>query len=194
MFDYTKTPDQLLIDLINEDNNTNLLPNLVVFSEPVVEETEGATKNTRINISAAVGSGYNDAVDLTYDRVPLGGFVGTIELVFLAEDPQNTTLVSLIPNLNTMLNINLTVDDFVDGPLPTFTDVPNQIIQVLVAATATSLVYIGDLSIGITNGGIDLSQVLTVTDLEGFTIDPSQVVQVMPDIGTVFATNVLPGF
>lgn len=174
MFDYTKDPLQLLIELINEDNSLGLTDELVEFGLPTTTTGEDPPKNTSINVSALPGSGYTGNVDVTYDRVPTSGFVGTVDLTFQLGDAENVS--DMIPEINALLNINLTENDYVDAPLPEFEGEPNEVIPVIITMDADSLVYLGSLTIQISAGEIDLASVITTTELTGFFIDPSQIV------------------
>lgn len=175
MFDYTKAPKTLVTELINEDNATNLLANLIELTVPAAPAVEYVgEKNTAITVSGAVGSGYTGSVPLFYDRVAVTGFVGTVDLTFQLGDAQN--VADLVPEVNSLLNINLTADDFTDAALPAFGNEPNETQPVDVVIAAGSLVYTGTLTINVSNGELSLVDLITTTELNGFFIDPTQVV------------------
>ncbi len=174
MFDYTKAPALLLTELINTDNSLALTPALIVFGLPNAATGETPPRNTTINVSAASGSGYTGQKDVSYDRVPVSGFVGTVDLTFQLGDAEN--VADLIPEINALLHINLTAADYVDAALPAFGNEPNEVQEVVVQISSDSLVYLGSLTINVTNGTLDLAALITTTELTGFTIDPSQVV------------------
>lgn len=171
MFDYTKAPKALLVDLINEDNGTSVDGSLLVFSNPAEYVGE---KNTTITVTGAAESGYSGSVDFFYNRVPVEGFVGTVELSFFTDGM--STVAELIESVNATLNINLTVDDFVDGPLPEFGSVPNQSLPLNIQTASNSLVYYSSLDVIVSNGEISLLDIVTVTELSGFNVVPEQVI------------------
>lgn len=178
MFDYTKQSKTLLVDLINEDNTTGLTPSLVEFGVPSVLIGD---RNTSITLTGATGSGYKDAVDLTYNRVDVNGFVGTVDLTFQAGEA--LTIAELVPEVNSLLNINLGEQDFVDVVIPSFGNTPNETQPVTLTIAPNSLVYIGQLTILVSNGELDLADLITTTELNGFFIDPSQMVNgPLPDV------------
>ncbi|MGG4591654.1 hypothetical protein ACLPJK_25705 [Pseudomonas aeruginosa] len=178
MFDYTKDSKQLLVELINSDNGLSLAPSLVVFGLPTATTGENPTRNTTINVSGAQGSGYVGNKDVTYDRVPASGFIGTVNLTFVKGDAQN--LSEFLPEINAVLKTNILPADVVDAAVPEFGTEPNEIQPVSLSISADSLVYMGAVPFNISNGELDLSALITVTELAGFTIDPSQVVDETP--------------
>ena len=167
MFDFTKTSSRLLVDLINEDNGTQFHPSTVLFSN--VTTLESGSKNTQVLLSGAPDSGYDDSVSLTYDRVPVSGFVGSIELVYLVQS--QATISDLLPLINETLNINLTDEEIQDGPLPSLGSQPNSLEDVDVVMVPQCLVYTGTLTVQITNGEISLQSIITNTELSGFYIE-----------------------
>lgn len=174
MFDYTKTPKRLLVELINEDNEIALNPDFVVFNLPAVVTDDTPIRNTTISVSGTPDSAYIGSRELFYNRVPVAGFIGTLDLSF----PRGTaqTIQDIIPQINQLLNINLTPADYIDGDLPPIPLNPDQGVSVNILMHQHSLVYLGGLDIILIGDEVDLAAVFTVTELAGFFIDPSQVI------------------
>lgn len=170
MTDLTKAPKDIIIGLINADNGTNIPVGLLELGLPSV--FVGA-RNTEITLTAGAGSGYSGSVDFTYNRLHLQTDVLDASgktAVFPLGD--SVTKADFILELNELLNINLTPDDFEDGPLPDFTGEPNETHSVQLVAKTDSLIYIGSLTFDVKGEDVPLSSVLTVTQLNGLTYEP----------------------
>lgn len=165
MSDFTKAPKQVLIDLINKDNNTSLTDQLISFGLPTAATGTNPTRNTDLTISAIPGSGYRGSVDLKYNRVQLNDFVGDKDLTFILGDA--TKLSDLIGEINALLTINLTEDDYQDVTLPAFQGTANETHEVQLVASSDSIVYLGSLTIKIKGEEIELGSVVTTRELSG---------------------------
>ena len=69
--DFTKTPHQILLRLLNESNaatNLALAESAVTFDD-VIRDLGAVAE---VTVTAASGSGYRGSVDVTYIRVDLG--------------------------------------------------------------------------------------------------------------------------
>lgn len=165
--DFTKLPDEILIDLINADNGTQLKPGQLAFGTPS-PMPEGARRNTELEVYAGVGSGFKGSVKIHYTRVPLS-FKINGDLEFEIGDARQ--IRDLIPAINARYGIQLTSDDYVDAPLtkPLFGSPLTFVLQ----ATPQCLVYIGQIeltTVNSVNEGIPLSMV--IRDIYLNTIDP----------------------
>jgi hypothetical protein len=169
--DYTKSPEQILIDLINNDN-TGAFPMttaLIGFGAPSVVDIGG--RNTEVVATAKPGSGYTGSQTFHYNRVDMANIPGVRPTSFQKGDATN--LSDLIAEINVAYGINLTVADFVDVALPTFDDAqPHETQNVVMAAAAGSLVWVGQLTLTIDANDIALSSVLTTTELNGLVYTP----------------------
>lgn len=170
MTDLTKAPKEIVVGLINAANGTNVPAELLDAGTPSV--TVGA-RNTTLTMTAAAGSGYSGSVDFTYNRLHLQTDIldasgKTAE--FALGDA--TTKADFIVELNALLEINLTPDDFEDGPLPDFDGTPNEVKAVQLVAKEDSLCYIGSLTFNVKGEDIPLSSIFTVTELTGLTYEP----------------------
>ena len=158
---FKQTNEKIILDLLNEQNGASLPEGAVLFGTPA-EVVEGEIATT-LEVTAAEGSGYKGSVNVGYNRVPLS-FMNTSEPNLVLET-EAVTAHGLIGALNTAFGIQLTVDDLVDSALPAVE--PNVEVNATISATATSLVWHGPVTLKITAPLVELSTVLTVTDLDG---------------------------
>lgn len=172
MSDMTKPAKDVVLALINTANGKGLTFEEVQFGLPTVATT--GTKNTVLTLTAIQGEGYVNSQTFNYNRLHLT----TAILTPSGKDATFTLgtakkISDMIPGLNALLGINLGVDDYVDGDLPTFVGgVANEEHDVQVVAKNDSLGYIGSLTFKLKADDIDLAQYLTVTDLDGLTYIP----------------------
>lgn len=164
--DYTKLPEQIIVDLINEFNpGLSLTTELVTFGLPTAATGQTPARNTDLTVTAVPGSGYKNFKALQYNRVDLAVIPGTRSVEFPAGD---ATLISeMIPEINVRFGLNITEVDYVDGPLPTFTGVPNEKLDFQLSANADSLVYIGSVILKLHAEDIDLAVVISNPVLNG---------------------------
>ena len=178
--DLTKLPKEVVIDLINTDNGTSLTSALVSLGVPIVA-TGGL--NTSVTVTAAPGSGYKGSQTVTYNRLALQADIADKFLAQTATPPRDLIfqigdakkISDIIPELNTRLNINLTVDDFIDGDLPAFAGTVNESHDVQVVAHQDSLCYTSSLTFTLKAEEIELSSVITTTALNGLVYTPPAV-------------------
>ena len=163
--DFTQLPPQILIQLINFDNGTSLTPDAVTFGLPAVS---GGVRNTKLTVTAAPGSFYTGSVDILYNRVDLATVPGVRSTVFTVATA--TKISDLIPQINAAYQLNLQPEDFIDGPLPAFTNnIPNEQKSFDLIAGPNSLIYVGRATLSISRGLIDLSTIITNLVLNGLT-------------------------
>ena len=169
--DFTKAPNQVLLDQINHDNSSALTLALISFGLPTAATGTNPNPNTSITVTAQSGSGYTGNVVVNYNRVDLSTIPGTRNTVYTKGTAVNIS--DLVPQVNTAYAINLTSDDYTDGPLPTFTGAPNEEHPFQIAATANSVVYQGVMSLTVKANDIALSSVITTTALTGLVYVPN---------------------
>ena len=164
--DFTRPSKQVVLDLINADNAAALTLSVIDLGLPVAA-IEGAPRNTSITVTAKAGSGYSGSQTLNYNRLQLSVFAAGKDLTFSVGNA--TTLNDLIDEINALLGINLVEgDDFADVAIPPFQGgIPNETVQVTLTATAESPAYLGSLQINVRSEDLALTDVLTVTDLDG---------------------------
>ena len=114
--DFTQAGDKIVLDQINEDNNSALA--LTVVSVALASAGSPTTKNTLATVTSLPGSGYNGSVDLEYNRLAIGDFV---DLYYpgglLIPQGEAATLFDFLPEINAGLAVNLTAVDLADPPL-----------------------------------------------------------------------------
>lgn len=170
MTDLTLAPKEIMLALINTDNATTLTDATLDFGLPTAATGQAPTRNTVLTVTAKAGSGYSGSVEVTYNRLHLQTAVldasGKTASFGLGDA---TKIKDFIPELNALLGINLTDEDYEDGDLPEFTGTPNEEHSVQLVAKQDSLCYIGSLTFTVKGEDIALSSVLTVTELNGLT-------------------------
>lgn len=111
--DFTKSPEQIIIDLVNYDNGVSLTAGMLTFGTPTALLGE---HNTQVIASATSCSRYMGSVRLVYNRVDLHTVPGNLSINFPAGTA--TRVSDLIPAINSAYKLNLTPADYIDGPLP----------------------------------------------------------------------------
>lgn len=162
--DFTKAPEQIIVDLINHDNGTALTTDLLAFGLPSVLAV--GPHNTKVTTTAKPGSVYVGSVDISYNRVDLATIPGARSVVF----PQTPALKisDIVEALNTRYQLNLTPVDYVDADLPVFTDtVPHSELPFTLQAGVDSLIFIGSVVLRILRSDILLSDVIINRSLNG---------------------------
>lgn len=162
--DFTKEDKQIIIDLVNAKvPGLALTPELVTFGLPTVQAVNG--RNTKLTITAVPGSGYKNFKDLEYNRVDLAVIPGARSKEFPAGDAE--LISELIPEINAAYGLNLSANDFVDGPLPVFVGEPNEKKDFVLTANADSLVYRGTLTLTLVAEDLDLAVLISDPVLDG---------------------------
>ena len=161
--DFKKLPKQIIVDLINYDNDTNLVEELLTFGTPVVTT---APFNTSLVVSSVPDSNYIGSVTLKYDRIDIATLLGSKSINIPVGSA--TKVSDLIPIINNRFNINLTSDDYVDKYLPTLelNDI-NEIKSFNITINPNSLIFIKELNLYAVSSEILLSSVITRIVLNG---------------------------
>lgn len=180
--DYTKSPDEILMTLINNDNpGKNITLAQVELATPSIVTTGDETdpsylnRKTKLRASAVPGSGYAEYVDVQYNRLHFRDimtateddsvkFPKTTEEILLGE---NTSLGQILPEINERYGLNLQTSDVWDTMLPTFEGLPPYDDKyVKLEAKLDSKIYIGGVLIKIHPNDYDLAN-MPVTTLQG---------------------------
>lgn len=210
--DYTKLPEQILLDLINNDNGTSFELGQLVFQAPTVranDDGEPAHNNrlTTIRVAAAEGSGYANYVDMKYRRIhfrdvfELSNPDNAIEFP-IASIPfdlaENTRLVDLIPTINQRYGLNLQATDFWDRALPVFEGPPPYAnAYVRMEAKVESPVFVGGVRLRILPNDYPLDQRLPNNELSGLEYDNTtwMIPEAYPKLQTFLETKLSqPGY
>lgn len=163
--DFTKNPNQILLDQINNDNTSALTLAQISYGLPTAATGPTPPADTTITVISADGSGFTGSVNINYNRVDLSTIPGTRSTTFTLGDAVNVS--DLIPEINTAYQINLTASDYEDAVLPTFTGTPDEMHDFQVAANADSVVYEGTVTLTVQGNDIPLSSVITTQTLTG---------------------------
>jgi hypothetical protein len=172
--DFNQPAVDILLDQLNYDNNAGITPQLVVFQNPSANAT-GAQRNTTVQITSVEGSGFTGSVDWQYNRVDISVVPGIRST--LISVPNGATLISqLLPNINLAYGIQLTAEDIVDGPIPTFIGLPNEKHNFTLVIAATALVYYNSVVLTAFIDGTAYSEVVTAAGDNVITADGDFVV------------------
>jgi hypothetical protein len=144
----------MLIQLINEENNTNVPESALVLGTP---SPIGGPRNTQITVSAAAQTNYTSNETFTYNRLNMHTFfAGPINVL----SGSISTTTDLLPIINAQRNVMLTVDDIVVAAVSGLT--------VTLQAKSTSFVWVGSVEVNITLPAVNLADLWTKVALDGF--------------------------
>lgn len=169
VIDFTKTDVEILSALLNARvPGLTLIPTLLTHGVPEVNSTNN--RNTKITITGVANSGYTGTATPEYNRVALSVVPGVRDIVFPKGDAVNIS--ELIPEINARFSINLTANDYTDGPLPALTGSANEEVEFTLTAKAGSLIYNGSVVLKIAGGELDLAVLFADPVLDGLDYAP----------------------
>lgn len=168
--DFSKLPDEIVFDLINEQNGTALDNSMVTLGTPVETTAVGVTYNTDILVTARMNSDYAGQVTLGYNRLDIQGFLFGAELGLSVGNA--VTYADLIPEINAHLGVNITADDFIDGPIGEWQHTPDETKQLVIPMNPTSKVFVGSLTLTLSVKDIPLSEIIQTHVLSGLVYQP----------------------
>lgn len=116
MNDFTKSPQQIIVDMLNAANGTFLKPEQLIFGIPQVNNDPGAKRNTKLVISGVAEQGVEGSIEIQYNRVHIDTVPGVRSRTF--ERGARKDLSELVPLINGRYAINLTAEEYIDAPLP----------------------------------------------------------------------------
>jgi hypothetical protein len=163
--DFTKAPEQIVLDQINNDNSSSLTLTQVSFGLPTASTGTSPARDTTLTVNSVADEGYSGSVVVMYNRVDISTVPGTRSTVFPKGSSVNIS--DLIPQINAAYQINLTSADYTDGPLPTFTGTPNEEHTFQLVINADSLPFENSVTLTVKANDIPLSSVITTTTLNG---------------------------
>lgn len=151
---FNQTSDLMMMELINQDNNQTLTLAVVQLSAPAPAT---GSRNSTVTLSARPASGYVGVVPFFYDRLDLAQFfVGGLDF----EATGVTTTADLLPLINAQYNLQMRETDIILEPIEDG--------EVSLRAAPGSYLWIGEVDVVVTNPMIELEEILTVTELDGF--------------------------
>jgi hypothetical protein len=163
--DFTKAPEQILLDQINNDNTSALTLAQVSFGLPTTTTGGSPARDTQVTVSSITGEGYSGSVVVEYNRVNISTVPGVRSTIFPKGSAVNIS--DLIPQINAAYQINLTTADYTDAPLPTFTGTPNEEHDFQLVISSDSLPFENSLTLTVKSNDIPLSSVITSATLNG---------------------------
>lgn len=154
-----KSGEELILNLINSENNTEITAEQLVLGTPAANSEGG---NTALNVAAAEDAPWNKFVDVSYDRLDMATIFHNERAEISL--PKGATPSDLVCHLNYTYGTAFKVDEFdiiplEDGELPELYEMK---------AKAENLAYTGTLQVFADLDRMPLSARLTVTDLNGF--------------------------
>ena len=152
--DYTLPPEQLVIDLINNDNGTNFIPGQILFSTPKL--IYNARHNTSVIVTASKDSYWTGTTKLHYNRIDIKDVTTGKSKVFKITTENN--LSDLIPAIDARFKLKLTDADYIYVPLPLANDPEGLFVEL--EAAPTSLIFIERLTLKIDRLGQALLSVI----------------------------------
>lgn len=167
-FDILKSGIANILALVNADNGQELTLEQVSISAPAVFADEGGVnpRNTQVVVSAVPGSGFAGSQTLRFTRIDLAGV--SEQAVSIQLDDQSTVasikaaIVDQLALADSEVALSIT-------EMPDFAESNEVVVQL--SANEGSYGYIGSVSVTLVAPvvpDVQLSDVLTVTDLNGF--------------------------
>ena len=161
---YTLPPEQLVIDLINNDNGTQFKVGQIIFGIPRL--VYNCRHNTSVKVTASKESYWSGSTILHYNRIDIDDVAHGKSKEF--EITTETKLSDLMPAINSRYHLKLNDTDYIDVPLPLFRNIPNEEYPVILEVSDVSLVFIEKLILKVSKAGqLILSIVLKNTILDG---------------------------
>jgi hypothetical protein len=146
--DFTKSPAEIIVELINYCNGTSLTVDMLTFSQPPTAMV--GVHNTMVEASSTSNSYHNGTVEITYNRIDYEDYFADKDLYLIAEAGASW-ISDLIPTINEKYKLNLTRDDYIDAPLPDSDEAGVMGASFVLKANPRSLIFIGQIGMRVTN-------------------------------------------
>lgn len=147
--DFTKSAAEIIVELINYCNGTSLTSDMLTYKLPPT--VISGNHNTVVEATATPTSPYEGMMEVTYNRIDLGELFESFDK-FLVADSGARYISDIIPLVNAKYKLNLTRDDYLDGPLPDSSQAnPETGSSFVLKANPRSLIFIGQVSLSVTN-------------------------------------------
>lgn len=118
--DLTRSNEEILIDLINFDNDTDFKVGDFMYDHPV--PIEDFVRNTSMTLHGTSAGKTTGETTVTYTRLTIAALPGVERSSAYVQG--KTRLSAVIPYVNAALGINLKDGDYVDEDLPSFEGAP----------------------------------------------------------------------
>lgn len=161
--DFSKSADEIILDLINDTNVSDLTLLQIQYGSPAA--IEGA-HNTQLQVNGVLGSGIGGQVTVTYNRLPIQLFVPAEGLDIT--DPDAVLFSELIPVINQRLGIRLSENDIVDDLIGDWAGVPDETKTLSIQMSPDALCFIDALPVTLRSDQVLLSAIWTQPVLDGF--------------------------
>lgn len=165
VLDFTKAPEQIVLDQINNDNSSALTLTQVSFGLPTAATGTSPARDTDCTVSSIANEGYSGSVVVHYNRVDISTVPGSRSKIFPKGSAVNIS--DLVPQINAAYQINLTSADYTDAALPTFTGEPNEEHDFQLTISSDSLPFKNSVTLTVKANDIPLSSVITTATLNG---------------------------
>lgn len=147
--DLSKSAAEIIVELINYCNGTSLTSDMLTYVIPPSSIT--GTHNTVVIARSTPTSPYEGEMEVTYNRIDLGELFAELD-PYLVADSGAKYISDVIPLINEKYKLNLTGDDYLDGPLPDSSLTPvSEGASFVLKANPRSLIYIGQAALRVTN-------------------------------------------
>lgn len=180
MNDFTKDPQQIIVDMLNAANGTTLRVDQLSFGVPTVNSAADAKRNTRLVIAGVPAQGVEGSIEVQYNRVA----IDTVPGVRLRDFSEVTSRAELVAAINARYAINITNSDCdLVGPMLDYNT------PVSLPMLDSSLIFTGALQLQVSGETEDLSNLIirdTFTG-EALALDTAADVGVWSDISDVIA-------
>lgn len=167
MTNYVKEPHEIILDLINHDNNTNLdLAKVLLSGFSAIS----STKATTVLVTGKQGSGFTGEQTLTYNRVPLAE-IPSVENAGVAREFQILHYSDILAFINTTFGLNIKNEDVTINGVsltqsnPAVTQGYDVTDTYTIAAVTGSPVWFGSAQLKFTKIKTDIGTVWTLTSV-----------------------------
>lgn len=153
--DYSQPAKQILIDLINRKNGTNLRVRDFDISDPIVNVNHLTGTDTQIILTPLVGSGYYGERSQFYTRMDVDTIFSAQAITI--QPTIETTLLEFLPQINAFYGTHIKAEDVYDAPIPAYDSLhPTTPRSVTLAIKPTSYFFQGsyDFVFGIVNNAV----------------------------------------
>lgn len=152
----------LILDILNKTNASDITFAEVDFSTPEVVAGAGMNRNTTVLVTALPNGRYKGERRVYYWRLPIQQVISEEYRRFpMLGMPTNTLMIA--QEINTRYNLRLTAEDIHVDPI----SVLEKPFNVTIRTKPGSYAFLGEVTMQIVEPAIDLSDVITVNLLEG---------------------------
>lgn len=190
ILDIQKNSKEILLDYINQENNSDLLLDDFVFDTPQSITVTASGKNTKIKLSAKETSTYYGFREIFYKRLNFSDIFNNEKTPLINKTALK--LSELIPNINNLYGINLTEDDYIEADVPLFDySDPDKTRIVTISSKPDSILFTGSydfvlnskIAVPIDDGNI--SRIFYIHQTGYSSIDYKKTILSITNIGTV---------